>query len=112
MTIAKNILLFTIKLPFRLLAIPVVMLLMGLEGLASAGKLIGGIALFLYNLLLLFSLCVIIHDQTWNKLWQAGILVLFEGAVLGGAGFVFAIMKLTSDALLRFVISGKFAFVE
>lgn len=104
---AKNILMFLIKLPFRLLAVPVVLLLFGVEGVISAVKLLGGFIVGLYNILLLFILVMIVKDQNWGQMWQFGVLVLFEGLVLGAGGFAYAIVGIIRDSLIAFAITGR-----
>lgn len=62
----KSVLLFLIKLPFRILAFSVVILLFGLEGILNAAENISGIFIGLYNLLLVAILCLIIYNKEWN----------------------------------------------
>lgn len=112
MEAAKNVLLFMIKLPFRLLAVPVVLLLFGVEGVFSAVKLLGGLIIGLYNILLLFILIMIVKDQNWAQMWQFGILVLVEGVVLGAGGFAYTIIGMIRDTLMGFAITGRFEIVK
>lgn len=112
MEAAKNVLLFLIKLPFRFLAIPVVLLLFGVEGVFSAVKLLGGFIIGLYNILLLFILIMIVKDQNWAQMWQFGILVLVEGVALGVGGFVYAIIGLIRDTLMSFAITGRLEYIQ
>ena len=48
----KSALLFLFKLPFRILALPIVILLFGLEGIMNVAENISGFFIGLYNLLL------------------------------------------------------------
>lgn len=48
----KSALLFLFKLPFRILAFPIVILLFGLEGIMNVAENISGFFIGLYNLLL------------------------------------------------------------
>lgn len=110
MEVAKNVLLFMIKLPFRLLAIPVVLLLFGVESVFSAVKLLGGFIIGLYNILLLFILIMILKGQNWAQMWQFGILVLVEGVVLGTSGFAYTVIGMIRDTLMGFAITGKLEY--
>ena len=53
----KSALLVLFKLPFRILALPIVILLFGLEGIMNVAENISGFFIGLYNLLLVAILC-------------------------------------------------------
>lgn len=103
----KSVLLFLFKLPFRILALPIVILLFGLEGILNATESVSGFFIGLYNLLLVAILCLIIYNEEWNQMWGFSIMVVVEGIVIATVGVAHAFISIVKDRLISFMI-GRF----
>jgi len=104
----KSILLFLFKLPFRILALPIVILLFGLEGILNAAEIVSGFFIGLYNLLLVAILCLIIYNKEWNQMWGFSIMVVVEGILLAGVGVAHAFISIVKDRLISFMIGHSY----
>ena len=108
----KSALLF--KLPFRILALPIVILLFGLEGILNVAENISGFFIGLYNLLLVAILCLIIYNKEWNQMWGFSIMVVVEGILLAAVGVAhnarWHIIVATCLIVIRFVDSFSCAY--
>ena len=101
-------LLFLIKLPFRILALPIVILLFGLEGILNVAENISGFFIGLYNLLLVAILCLIIYNKEWNQMWGFSIMVVVEGILLAAVGVAHAFISIVKDRLTSFMIGHSY----
>lgn len=97
----KSALLFLLKLPFRILALPIVILLFGLERILNVAENISGIFIGLYNLLLVAILCLIIYNKEWNQMWGFSIVVVVEGILLATVCVAHAFISIVKDRLMR-----------
>lgn len=104
----KSVLLFLFKLPFRILALPIVILLFGLEGILNAAENISGFFIGLYNLLLVAILCLIIYNKEWNQMWGFSIMLVTEGVVLAAVGVAHAFISIVKDRLISFMIGHSY----
>ena len=104
----KRALLFLFKLPFRILALPVVILLFGLEGILNAAENISGLFIGLYNLLLVAILCLIIYNKEWNQMWGFSIMVVVEGILLAAVGVAHAFISIVKERLISFMIGHSY----
>ena len=104
----KSVLLFLFMLPFRILALPIVILLFGLEGILNAAENVSGFFMGLYNLLLVAILYLIIYNKEWNQMWGFGIMVVAEGIVLAGVGVAHAFVSIVKDRLISFMIGRSY----
>lgn len=103
---------FLLKLPFRILALPIVILLFGVEGVLNAAEHIGGLIIGLYNFLLVAILIFIVTDKMWNQLWGFGLMVGLEGIVLAVVGIAHASISIIRDKLISFMMGQPYgAFV-
>lgn len=104
----KSVLLFLFKLPFRILVLPIVILLFGLEGILNVAENISGFFIGLYNLLLVAILCLIIYNKEWNQMWGFSIMVVVEGIVLVAVGVAHAFISIVKDRLISFMIGHSY----
>ena len=104
----KSVLLFLLKLPFRILALPIVILLFGLEGIMNVAENISGFFIGLYNLLLVAILCLIIYNKEWNQMWGFSIMVVVEGILLAAVGAAHAFISIVKDRLISFMIGHSY----
>lgn len=104
----KSALLFLFKLPFRILALPIVILLFGLEGIMNVAENISGFFIGLYNLLLVVILCLIIYNKEWNQMWGFSIIVVVEGILLAAVGVAHAFVSIVKDRLISFMIGHSY----
>ena len=104
----KSALLFLFKLPFRILALPIVILLFGLEGILNAAESVSGFFIGLYNLLLVAILCLIIYNKEWNQMWGFSIMVVVEGILLAAVGVAHAFISIVKDRLISFMIGHSY----
>lgn len=104
----KSALLFLFKLPFRILAFPIVILLFGLEGIMNVAENISGFFIGLYNLLLVAILCLIIYNKEWNQMWGFSIMVVVEGILLAAVGVAHAFISIVKDRLISFMIGHSY----
>ena len=104
----KSVLLFLFKLPFRILALPIVILLFGLEGILNSAESVSGFFIGLYNLLLVAILCLIIFNKEWNQMWGFSIMVVVEGIVLAAVGVAHAFISIVKDRLISFMIGHSY----
>ena len=104
----KSALLVLFKLPFRILALPIVILLFGLEGIMNVAENISGFFIGLYNLLLVAILCLIIYNKEWNQMWGFSIMVVVEGILLAAVGVAHAFISIVKDRLISFMIGRSY----
>lgn len=104
----KSALLVLFKLPFRILALPIVILLFGLEGIMNVAENISGFFIGLYNLLLVAILCFIIYNKEWNQMWGFSIMVVVEGILLAAVGVAHAFISIVKDRLISFMIGHSY----
>lgn len=104
----KSALLVLFKLPFRILALPIVILLFGLEGIMNVAENISGFFIGLYNLLLVAILCLIIYNKEWNQMWGFSIMVVVEGILLAAVGVAHAFISIVKDRLISFMIGHSY----
>ena len=104
----KSALLVLFKLPFRILALPIVILLFGLEGIMNVAENISGFFIGLYNLLLVAILCLIIYNKEWNQMWGFSIMVVVEGILLAAVGVAHAFVSIVKDRLISFMIGHSY----
>ena len=104
----KSALLILFKLPFRILALPIVILLFGLEGILNVAENISGFFIGLYNLLLVAILCLIIYNKEWNQMWGFSIMVVVEGILLATVGVAHAFISIVKDRLISFMIGHSY----
>jgi len=97
-----------VKLPFRILALPVVIILFGLEGILNAAENVGGLFVGLYNLLLVAILCLIIYNKDWSQMWGFAILLITEGVLLAFLGVAHAFISITKDKMISFMIGQSY----
>lgn len=104
----KSVLLFLFKLPFRILALPIVILLFGIEGILNAAESVSGFFIGLYNLLLVAILCLIIYNKEWNQMWGFSIMLVVEGILLAAVGVAHAFISIVKDRLISFMIGHSY----
>lgn len=102
-TIMK-ILLFIIKLPFRILALVIVAPLSILGIMINLISNMGEVLIGLFNVVLLLSFFGILLSKDWDALRSLGCIILVEAMVIFGVGMILGIIELIKDILLSFAL--------
>ena len=98
-----KIILFLIKLPFRIIALPIVIVLSILEIAANLVINMGSVLIGLFNLMLLLAAFGIMVSKNYDMLIQVGIAIGGEAVLLFLGGVIIAGVMLIRDGLWNFV---------
>lgn len=98
-----KIALFLIKLPFRIAAIPVVIVLSILEIAFNLVLNMGSVVIGLFNLLLLLAIAGTIVSKNYDLLMQIGIAIGVEAVLLFIGGVIIGGVMIIRDGLWDFV---------
>lgn len=98
-----KIALFLIKLPFRIAAIPVVIVLSILEIAFNLVLNMGSVVIGLFNLLLLLAIAGTIVSKNYDLLMQIGITIGVEAVLLFIGGVIIGGVMIIRDGLWDFV---------
>lgn len=98
-----KIALFLIKLPFRIAAIPVVIVLSILEIAFNLVLNMGSVVIGLFNLLLLLAVAGTIVSKNYDLLMQIGIAIGVEAVLLFIGGVIIGGVMIIRDGLWDFV---------
>ena len=98
-----KIALFLIKLPFRIAAIPVVIVLSILEIAFNLVLNMGSVVIGLFNLLLLLVVAGTIVSKNYDLLMQIGIAIGVEAVLLFIGGVIIGGVMIIRDGLWDFV---------
>lgn len=98
-----KITLFLIKLPFRIAAIPVVIVLSILEIAFNLVLNMGSVVIGLFNLMLLLAVAGTIVSKNYDLLMQIGIAIGVEAVLLFIGGVIIGGVMIIRDGLWDFV---------
>lgn len=98
-----KIILFLIKLPLRIIALPIVIVLSILEIAANLVINMGSVVIGLFNLMLLLAAFGIMVSKNYDMLIQVGIAIGGESVLLFLGGVIIAGVMLIRDGLWNFV---------
>ena len=98
-----KIALFLIKLPFRIAAIPVVIVLSILEIAFNLVLNMGSVVIGLFNLMLLLAVAGTIVSKNYDLLMQIGIAIGVEAVLLFIGGVIIGGVMIIRDGLWDFV---------
>ena len=102
MKIVSSILWFLVKLPFKLLA-AIVLVLITMAGIAvNLISNMSGLLIGLFNIFLMLGAFGIVLAKDWHMLWSIGAIVLTETILFFGIGIVQGIIEVIKNRLASF----------
>lgn len=103
MSTINKVLLFLIKFPFRLLAIPVAIILYGGCIAINLINKLGGLVIGLFNILFAIALIGAAMNKQWDLILRGMFIFLAEGVVLFSGGAVQAVVVMLRSSIMSFI---------
>lgn len=103
MSTAGKTVLFLIKLPFRIVVIPIAILISVAGITVNIITNLGGGIIGLFNLTMILAFFGIIVEKDWNMLWSLMAVFVFEGFIIFLGVAVQVLLISISDKLWSFV---------
>lgn len=104
MGVFLKVLLFIIKLPFKVLALIFATILSVVAIMISLIEGMGTILIGFFNLFLLVAILGIIYSKDWNLFLNVGVLIAFEAVILLLVNFAQGVLIFLKEMLISFVI--------
>lgn len=103
-----NILWSLVKLPFKLLAVVLVIPITIFGIMINIVLNMGGVLIGLFNTFILLSIFGIIYAKDWGMFWSVGAIVLVEAILFFTVGVIQGIIEVIKDRLLSFAFGSSY----